>query len=511
MKAQSFIKGALVVSVGGVVAKILGAFYRIPLTNILGGEGMGVYQMVYPLYCLLLTVSATGIPSGLARIVSQAEAEGNAVRSGAILKKSLVLFAAIGALGSAAMYLLAPFMSAAQGELGAVAAYRALAPSVFFVSVVSCFRGWFQGKSNFVPTALSEIVEQAVKIGLGLFFAYTYRGNMEKAVTFTLFAVTASELAACAFMLACASGAGVRRALYKDRTALPRAGALLRVTVPVTIAAGILPLSNVFDSILIVNLIGRYAGNATALYGLYSGGAATLVNLPVSVCYGLAAASVPAVAAAFAKGRKENAEERIAFAVKCTLFVSLPSAAFLFLFPSQVSAFIFRSVTGEDGETLARLVRVMSFAAVLLASVQTLSACLTGLGKAKTAALSMTAAVAVKLAAEAVLLLFPQISILGAAYASIACYSVALIFNLVYSIRERKNRVRLYGSALKFALMSAAAVAAAYPLRGAPVLAILAVAAAVYIAAAFPLRAFTGEELQFAWRKKHGKYHRLGV
>ena len=69
---QNFLKGAVIVSAGGIAAKILGAFYRIPLTNILGGEGMGVYQMVYPLYCLLLTVSATGIPSGLARIVSAA-------------------------------------------------------------------------------------------------------------------------------------------------------------------------------------------------------------------------------------------------------------------------------------------------------------------------------------------------------------------------------------------------------------------------------------------------------
>ena len=76
MNGQSFLKGAIIISVGGFIAKILGAIYRIPLANVLGGEGMGIYQMVYPLYCLLLTVSATGIPSGLAREISHARARG---------------------------------------------------------------------------------------------------------------------------------------------------------------------------------------------------------------------------------------------------------------------------------------------------------------------------------------------------------------------------------------------------------------------------------------------------
>lgn len=62
MNGQSFLKGAIIISVGGFIAKLLGAIYRIPLTNVLGGEGMGIYQMVYPLYCLLLTVSATASP-----------------------------------------------------------------------------------------------------------------------------------------------------------------------------------------------------------------------------------------------------------------------------------------------------------------------------------------------------------------------------------------------------------------------------------------------------------------
>lgn len=504
MKQQSFIKGAAVISVGGIIAKILGALYRVPLTNLLGGEGMGVYQMVFPLYCLLLTVSATGIPSGLARLVSRAEARGE--NSRAILRRSLLLFSAIGLSGTFAMFLLARPMSAAQGEAAAAAAYRMLAPSVLLVSALSCFRGWFQGQNNFVPTAVSEIIEQLVKIAFGLFFAYTYRENTARAVEYTLLAVTLSELAACLCMFALLPRS--RRPLYAER-GKENAGSLLRATIPVALAAGVLPLSNILDSILIVRLVGRYAENATAL-GLYSGGASTLINLPVSVCYGLAAASVPAVAALYAKGEKSAAEEKICFAVKCTLFLALPAAAFLFLFPAQVSSFIFRSLSAAEGAELASLVRALAFAAVLLSVVQTLSACLTGCGKAKTAAISMALAVTLKLGLEFFLLRMPQISVRGAAYASLACYLFALIFNLVYSIRERKNRQRLYGGALKFALISAGAMAAAYPLR-AHILAAGMVAAAVYLLGALAFGAFSKEELQLPRRKRYVNNRRTGV
>lgn len=511
MKPQSFLKGALIITLGGIAAKLLGAFYRIPLTNILGGEGMGIYQMVYPLYCLLLTVSATGIPSGLARLISQAEQKGGGASEG-ILKKSLLLFAAIGLAGSAAMFFIAPFMSAAQGEPAAVRAYRALAPSVFFVSVISCFRGYFQGKSNFYPTAFSEIAEQVVKIGLGLFFARAFRANVQSAVAYALFSVTVSELAACIFMAVLAAGERGKKPLFRIRSPRPRVFSLLRVTIPVTIAAGILPLSSILDSILIVNLVGAYAENATALYGLYSGGAATVVNLPVSICYGLAAASVPAVSALFSENRVAEGEDRILFALKCTLFVAFPAALFLFAFPGQVASFLFPSVTGEEGAALASLVRALSFAALSLSGVQTLSACLTGRGKSKIAALSMTAAVALKILLEVFLLRVPQISVSGAAYASVACYFVALFVNLLYSIRERKTRLRAYGLFLKFLLMSAAAIGAALLPGRVHVLAALAVAGAVYLALAVLLHAFTGEELRaFARRKKHDHRHRIGV
>lgn len=507
-KEHGFLWGAAVVSLGGVAAKILGAFYRVPLMNALGGEGAGVYQLVYPLFVLLLTLSSAGVPAALARVVAQAEAAGDAARSRALFRRSLSLFSALGLAGSAVMFFAARPMSALIGTPAAVWAYRALSPGVFFVSLVACCRGWFQGRGKFAPTALSEVLEQLVKIVPGLYFANALRGDMPRAVAMTLLAVTVSEAAAALFLLLLASGErAVRRPLFSP--APPRASFLLRVTLPVAVAAGVLPLSNMLDSVLIVRIVSGYAENATALYGLYAGGAQALAGLPVSLCYGLAAASVPAVAALRAAGKVREAERKALFALKCTLFFALPAAAFFLAFPRGVCAFLYPQVTGTEREALVRLLRISAVGGALLACAQTLSACLTGLGKPRVAAIAFTAAAGVKLLLEAGLLHLPRLSVSGAAYAACAAYLIALFVNLVYSIRERGNRLEALRHAGKFALMSALAVCAALPLRSVHVLACLAAGGAAYLLLAFALRAFTAEEIPLLGRKRHVDNRRL--
>ena len=150
---QSFIKGAIIISMGGFISKMLGALYRIPLTNILGGEGMGIYQMVYPLYCILLTVSASGIPTGIARLVSSGRGYGAE-------KQAFYLYGAIGFIGTCLMYMLSAPLAAVQGEPAIALCCKLLCPSVFFVSVLSIVRGYFQGKGNMYPTAVTEVSEQ---------------------------------------------------------------------------------------------------------------------------------------------------------------------------------------------------------------------------------------------------------------------------------------------------------------------------------------------------------------
>ncbi|MBE7077697.1 MAG: polysaccharide biosynthesis protein [Clostridiales bacterium] len=438
----AFLKGAVWIAAGGLIAKIIGALYRIPLTNYIGGYGLGLYQMVYPVYCLLLTVSATGIPSSIAKLTAERIARGQSDK--AVLKTAMKLFLLIGVVGTVVMAIIAPFLSSAQGSEKVLGGYYTLAPSVFLVSVISVFRGWFQGRNKMYPTAISEIVEQAVKVALGLFFARLFREQVEKAVVFLLLAVSVSELVALLLMIFLYRRAEKKRTKNKNEGGSVAMKAILRLSIPVTFNSVLIPLSGLLDSILAPRLLGAYATDAVTLFGLFSGGAVTIINLPVSVCYGIAAASIPRVAMAHEK--KNGVRKRIFFSLGITALVSGVSAVGLYLFAEPASKIIFRSLKGEELTTLIGLVKAFSLSAFSLSCAQTLSACLTAQGKPQYAALSMLIAVTVKTVLYVFFLRDPNLSVFGLAYATNVCYLVAflldLVYNLIVSRKTKRTKVK---------------------------------------------------------------------
>ena len=435
-KKSGFIKGAATIAAGGFIAKIIGAVYRIPLTNLIGGHGIGLYQMVYPVYCMLLTLSATGIPSSIAKLTAERIEKGQGDKP--LFKTAMKLFLWIGLAGTLLMAGLAPLLAAAQNAKEITTGYFALAPSVFLVSAISVFRGWFQGKNEMFPTALSEVIEQLVKVGFGLLFAYLFKENTVRAVTFLLLAVSLSELVALLVMLLLFKRVPAPRKL-KDGGGRVKAKTVLKLSIPVTFSSILLPLSGLLDSVLVVRLLGNYAPDPVALYGLFSGGAVTIINLPVSVCYGIAAASVPSLAAARAR-KGASVKKKLFFSLGITALVALPSAAGLYLFAEPAVKLVYRNLSGQELDTLIRLVKVFSVSALTLSCVQTLSACLTAQGKPQYAALSMAVAVVVKTGVYTWLLRNPQISVFGLAYATNICYLVAFLLDLLYNLRVANKR-----------------------------------------------------------------------
>ena len=433
----AFLKGAIWIAAGGFIAKVIGALYRIPLTNLIGGHGLGLYQLVYPVYCLLLTVSATGIPSSIAKLTAERIAQGGNDR--AVLKTAMKLFIWIGLVGTLLMAVIAPFLSKAQGSEEVLLGYYALAPSVLLVSIISVFRGWFQGRNRMFPTALSEVVEQVVKVGFGLLFAYLFRESVVKAVIFLLLSVSLSELVTLLVMWIIFKRVPAPT-LSKNDGGRVAVKTVLKMSIPVTLNSILIPLSGLLDSILAPRLLGGYASDAVALFGLFSGGAVTVINLPVSVCYGLAAASIPRIATAREKGGKLR--KNIFFSLGITAFVSGISAVGLYLFAEPAVKIIFRSLTEEELNVLVGLVKALSVSALTLSCVQTLSACLTAQGKPQYAALSMMIALTAKTGLYVFWLRDPSVSVFGLAYATNIAYAVAFLLDLVYNmyISKRKRK-----------------------------------------------------------------------
>ena len=432
----AFLKGAFWIAAGGFTAKLIGALYRIPLTNLVGGRGLGLYQLIYPVYCLLLTVSATGIPSSIAKLTAERIARGEDDR--AVFRTAMKLFTLIGLMGTALMCILAPFLAKAQGSEEVLWGYYTLAPSVLLVSVISVFRGWFQGRNQMFPTALSEVVEQAVKVAVGIAFAYLFQDNIAKAVVFLLLAVSVSELVALLVMWVI-----FRRVhapdLSKNQGGRVAMKTVLKLSVPVTFNSILLPLSGLLDSVLAPRLLSAYTADAVTAFGLFAGGAVTVINLPVSVCYGLAAASIPRVAMA-TKGGK-SLRRRIFFSLGITALIGGVSALGLYLFAEPAATIIFRSLQGEELSLLIRLIQAFAVSAFTLSCVQTLSACLTAQGKPQYAALSMMIAVTVKTGLYVFWLRNPSISVFGLVYATNIAYAVAFLLDLLYNIYiSRKKR-----------------------------------------------------------------------
>ena len=427
---QSFIKGAIIISLGGFISKVLGAVYRIPLTRFLGGEGMGIYQMVYPLYCILLTVSASGIPTGIARLISSGRGYGAE-------RRAFRLYGVIGVIGTLLMYALSAPLASIQGEPAIALCCKLLCPSVFFVSMLSVVRGYFQGKGNMYPTAISEISEQLIKVGFGCVFAYIFRKDLAIAVASTLLAVTLSEaLTTGGVVLWYMRRRGVRP-LYNPAS-MP-VSSILKYTIPLTLTAIALPLSQFAESIVAVRLLRELGDNATALYGIYSGCAVTIINLPVSVTYGFAASSVPQISPLAESGDFAAAKKKAFRALGVTLLVSIPAAAGLYIFAPLAARFIFGSLSAQEKTVLIDLIRIMAVSSVTLSVVQTSSACITSLGMPIKSTVTQWTTGIMRVALTAALIKLTPLSIYGAAWSSNSAYLVASLINLWYIVRVGKR------------------------------------------------------------------------
>lgn len=426
MENGKVIKGSLLLAAGAFLSKLIGAVYRIPLTNLLGGEGLGLYQMVFPIYCVLLDFSGAGAPSAISKLISENDRDYGVN----LFKGSLRVMSSAGAVGAVLMCVFALPVSVAQGNSNAYAGYVFLAPAVLFVSVISCYRGYFQGIMNMVPTAVSQVIEQATKLLFGLLLVNFFKSNTVKAVAGATFAVTLSEIFALAYLI-------VAYKTYEKKNEISvvfdksrfksQLGKLVKYTVLVTLIGIAIPLSQVLDSFLMVNILSGYRTDATALYGLYSGAATTVINLPVSVCYGIATVAVPAVSGA-AKNDKRRYAARTLF---LTLAASVPFAVLCFVFSPFAVRVLFGGLSAAERAVTVKLIRYLSVNVVLLSFLQTANAALIGSGKLFYPLIGMGAGIAVKILLDVFLLPIPNLNIYGGVIAVIACYFTAGLINLI--------------------------------------------------------------------------------
>ncbi len=437
LKKDNIVRGAVIVGVSTFISKLLGAIYRVPLTNLIGAFGLGLYQMVFPVYALLLDFAGAGVPSAMSKLISSLSGDEKSLRAKEYLNSSIRLLAVFGVFFSVALLLTGKFIASLQGSPKAQFAYIALAPSVLLVSIISCFRGYFQGQMNMTPTAVSQIIEQTVKLLFGLMLPYLLMPNVALAVAGTTLAISFSELFALLYLVIEYKRKNkffnLKYSFDKVRFK-SQVKEILKTTIPITLIGIAIPFSQVIDSFLTVNLLNTYRTDATALYGLLTGVASTIINLPVSICYGVAMVAIPSVAS---EKNVTEKNKRALKSVSLTLIVALPCALIIAVFAPQIIKILFGRLSGTERVTAINLLRVTAPNVIFLSLLQTSNAVLIGKGKLYAPLISMSVGIIIKTVLNVILLKIPELNVYGGATALIACYFFASLINLILIFRKQ--------------------------------------------------------------------------
>lgn len=437
MKKKTFLKSAVLLIICNLIGKVIGAVYRIPLANILGGEGMGQYQLTFPLYCLILTVSTSGIPVAISKLVAEYNIQKRFNDAKKLLIISTLILTAFSIFGAVLVVLLAKFISEIQGNPQTYICYYGIAPAIVFVGLISAFRGYFQGNLIMFPTAISNLIEQVSKVAVGLVLAKKLSVfGTEFAVLGALIGISVSEFFACIFLLVCnifhsrkkkissTLGSNSYKLLTKQ---------LFSISVPITIGGLITPITSIVDSMLVVNIlmfIGFSSSMATTMLGLQSGIVEPLINLPVVVALSISTVLLPNLSSLKVENKTEKIKEMIEKAFQITLSISIACAICYVIFDYQILSFLFgRSLTQSEILLSQKLLLLGSFNVIFLSLVQVSAGILQGLGETKYPVKTLFLGCVIKVALNFVLLSIPTINIVGAVISASICYLVVFILN----------------------------------------------------------------------------------
>jgi PST family polysaccharide transporter len=433
-KTKLLLQGTVILAAAALISKLLGVIYRIPYQNITGNMGFYVYQQVYPLYSLLLILATAGFPIAVSKLVAERLALGDRNGAKRVFRISALTLAFTGVLSFAVLYSSAPLMASWMEDERLILPLRSVSFALLVVPVMAAIRGYFQGHQNMVPTAISQIVEQMVRVATILILSYWLIHNQYDAyyagagAVFGAFTGALSALIVLLFFW--------RNVKQKDRQeeqtevfeqespwVLMRK--ILSYAIPICLGAIVLPMFQLVDALSVVKML-IYAGGdqlfSRELKGIYDRGQ-PLIQFAAFFATALALALVPSISDAHARKDRELIATRAEIAMRITLFIGLAASCGLAILAKSVNVMLYK--TDEGTLTLAVLAFTTIFSTLGIAS----AAILQGLGHVLLPARNLFIGVVVKTILNIVLV--PIWGITGAAVATVLAYGVATVLNLL--------------------------------------------------------------------------------
>lgn len=551
--SKSFLRGAAILGIAGLICKIIGAVYRIPLTNIIGEEAMGIYSKVYQIYTLLLVLSTSGLPTAISKLVAERYAMNDPRGAESIFKLARNILLTFGGICMSLMMLFSGLIADSLGISEGAFVVICIAPSLI-LSVMSSYYGYFQGMQLMMPSATSQVVGQVGKLLFGFTFAILW---MPKGPTMAaagaLLGVTLSEFGSLVYIYT------VYRFKYKalkaQIDAAPRKihvmrkremlKQLFRISVPITIGGAIIPLVNMIDSYLVTWCLlaldyGREHINS--MYGVLNGMVSSLVNMPAVLTVAISSSLVPAVSRAITERKGQQVSKMTSTGLKLALIIGLPACAGLFMMAKPILSLLYGTSSADKFTTWQIafpsafgynfvftklelgeiLLQIMSFGVLFISIVQAMTGALQGVGKILMPIRNLFIGGVCKVLVNVVLISIPGINIKGAPVGTVVCYGVTTILNVICAIKYCNLRISIKDMILRPLLATGIMVfvikvmqqvlGARLQSRGVTLL-VIATAGGAYIIALLLVRAFEKEDFGLVpgGEKIYNLLERIGV
>ncbi len=454
---KTYVKNTLILSICMLLSKMLGALYRIPLSNILGTEGIGLYQMVFPIYSLFLVAITGGMPTYVAQKVSLLRAKGDNQSITKLLKNSIFLSVLIAVVFCLILVIFSKYISNLQGNESAYLGYITVAISIIFSSITCVYKGYFQGLETMGYNATATILEQFVKLLFGLSFALLFsKFGIIFAVSGAFLGILISELITLCFMLEVFYK--TKKDSYKAYIKLSDLKDVFKNFFPLSLTSIILPLSTAVDSFLVINLLtqkGLEVTTSTSLYGIATGMVAPFINFPVLLFGTICTAFLPTLVYML---EKHKSTDGVVFGTYFFVWLlCLPCAfGFVAIAPNIIDLF-FPAIETMYYNLSVLYLRICAFNVIYLSIAQISHSILNSLGKFYMPLISQSVGFAIKTILFIVLIYTTNLDILSLAIASTFADAIICVISLFLtrkyiqiSLKIKQIFVPLFASILMF-------------------------------------------------------------
>lgn len=466
---NKFLKGTLILTVSSIVVKVIGSLNWIILSRVLGGEGIGLYQMGFPIYLMAITLSSAGIPVAISIITAEKLAQKDFLGAKRVFNVSLRLLFVTGLVFASALFFGAHWLIDNHWIRDSRAYYSiiALAPAVFFVTFLASFRGYLQGWQIMTPTAASEIVEQLMRVVTMIVFANMF---MPHGLAYAAGGASmgAGVGAFCALLVLMWFYGRLKQKLKADlqqqnplatrESARAIISRLLRLALPVSMSSLMLPVVANLDLLIVpqrLEAAGFHISQATEFFGYLTGMAVPLINLATIFTAAMTISLVPAISESRALNDVFGIRAKTRTAFRVALIITCPCFVGMYFLAEKIAALIYNAPSAADA------IQTMSVGILLLGLHQISTGILQGLGRTSIPVINMILAAAVKVFLSWTLTAIPTLGIKGAAMATVVDFGLAAVLNMIF-IYKYTGFALSFSGVFKPAVSAAAMGAAVY-------------------------------------------------